>query len=263
MTQISVIIVSYNTKTLPSADERTMLKNKYPEVLVVENNENIGFGRANNEAAKVAKGEYLLLLNSDTLLMNDALYHFFEEVKDVDNTFGCMGAFLYGEDRELCHSYGVFPSIGKEIIHLFYPIYKHFRKNTNTFVKDVEYEVDYVTGAALFIKRSLFHEYKGFDSDFFMYFEETDLQYRLRNAGFKVFISNKPKIIHLEGQSNNCSNNKRIMFDKSLLLYLKKNNNSCKFFLYKFLKFFIFIFSCSFNQYKFTENWEYLKKVIL
>lgn len=241
---VSIIIVNYNTCQLTleclrsiynntkkvdfevivvdnaSTDSSVVvIKKVFPQVKVIENSENLGFGRANNLGVKYAKGDFLFLLNSDTILINNAVYEFWTYWKHCkDSNIGCLGSFLLSQDEVITHSYGYFPTFVRILIH------KLFRKNKteNILISDRK-EVDYVTGADLFISYDNFLKAGMFSPLFFMYYEETWLQTQLKRMNMRRIIISSPKIIHLEGCSykEKLANRKRIQIDISLLTYWK------------------------------------------
>ncbi len=257
---VSIIIVSYNTKNLLNncinsiikntyninyeiivVDNNSrdgsvdMVKNQFNQVKVIENFENYGFAKANNIGIKEAKGKYLFFLNSDAILLNNAIKYFYDwmENNNLDNSIGAIGSYLLNTKREIIHSYGNFPN--------FLNILKNeFINSQNNFeLKIEEKEVDYITGADLFIPRKVIDEIGFFDENFFLYYEETDLQKRMKDRGFKRILITEPKIIHLEGKSLKFSISKRIIFDKSKFIYLKKYNNKISYFFFKHIYLFI------------------------
>lgn len=264
---VSIIIVSYNTKELirqclesvyqhstdlsfevivvdnASTDgSQIMIKKTFCQVKLIESHENLGFGKANNLGAKVAEGKYLFLLNSDTILLNNAiayLYQFFES--NLILGIGAIGSLLLDSNLKPIHSSGKFPSITNSLIvtFLYYfdrSIYiKNRGKEQSAFVKGY-FEVDYVTGADLFISNELFKKVGGFDPEFFLYYEETDLQMRIKKLGLKSLIIDSAKIVHFEGGSNKNpipSLKSRLISTKSMLLYFKKNKNVLKYFIFR------------------------------
>ena len=235
---VSIIIVNYNTKELTrnclkSVFEQTkdisfevivsdngsndgsieMIKSEFPQVVLIENNANLGFGAANNRGLKMAKGKYIFYLNSDTVLLNNAVRIFFDywENSPEKEKIGALGCVLQDEDGSLIHSGGDFPkykSICKErfseLVHscakyLFLKLhleklYPAARKKIRG-EQVISGEVDYVTGADLFMLNDRFAE---FDERFVLYYEETDLQKNLHNqTGKKSILIDEPKIIHL------------------------------------------------------------------
>lgn len=267
---VSVIIVNYNTKDLTvncikSVIDHTfdimyeiivsdngsrdgsveMIKKEFPNVVVIENNDNLGFGRANNVGLKSAKGKYVFYLNSDTTLENNAIkyfYDFWENNNDL--SIGALGCQLIDEKRNFIHSGANFPtykSITEENIKIFnrhkkYSIIKKFhffwilelysklKKETNMVMEEEQFiAVDYVTGADLFM---LNNNDALYDEDFFLYYEETDMQKRLSNKGKKSYIIKGPSIIHYVNK--NSKNRKITSFSVihsqlSALLYVKKH----------------------------------------
>ena len=267
--QISVIIVNYNTEQLTldclkSIYEHTIevdfeiiivdnassdnsveaIKASYPLVKVIESNKNLGFGRANNLGAKYAQGEYLFLLNSDTLLIENTLSVLYTFMKDRESeNIGACGVSLLNGQQQKTISAGHFPSLLQEFSDIgFRHLYKNYYNNNLSLAfsipkdEDVK-EVDYICGADIFIKE-LFNELKGFDEDYFMYFEETDLFFRLKSKGYSSVILTNHHLIHLEGGSTvqketKWSLKKYQMLMNSKILYYKKHKSFFALFLMK------------------------------
>lgn len=217
---ISIIIINYNTEELleeciASIKEKTIganyeiivvdnnsadgslnsLISSYPDIIFKLEEKNYGFGVANNIGATIAKGKYLFFLNPDTLLVNDAisvLYRYME----ANNNVAICGGNLYKGDMKPASSYHVMDFLlfeYKIIFNIHRPIGFNY---TNT-----PKEVDVIVGADLFIRSSLFTENKGFDSDFFMYFEEVELCNRIQKKGYKIVSVPEAKIVHFHGGS--------------------------------------------------------------
>lgn len=252
--QVSIIIVSYNTKDLTlnciksiyqhtkniefeiivvdnaSSDGSIQaIEEQFPQVILIEAGDNIGFGRANNLGAKSATGEFLFLLNSDTLLIENSL----KKLMDCFLTYsqkekiGVLGAILIDENSNVINTAGHFPRVWKFIANytgLLVGI--NFENSTYKLIsfQDSITEVDMISGADMFLTRETFNIVKGFDEKFFLYYEETDLQKRLHLNGYKNFITNTTKIIHLEGGSSRMNNWKRIIIQESQNYYFRKND---------------------------------------
>ena len=269
---VSIIIVNYNTKNLladclNSIYEQTkdisfevivsdngskdgsieMLKADFPQVILIENNANLGFGAANNRGLAIAKGKYIFYLNSDTILLNNAVKIFFDywEENGEKENIGALGANLLNRNNEIIHSYGSFMKYGIELKNSLkalratsiYTILSIFSKRfppldiqddrTQKYVGDV----DYITGADLFLKND---ELALFDEHYFMYCEETDLQLKMAKAEKKRILIDKPQIIHLSGGGNKKLSDKvrslasfsSINFNISRIYYFKKNGSS-------------------------------------
>ena len=241
---VSIIIVNYNTKALTkqclqSVYKKThdidyeiivvdnasidgsqeMLRSEFPNVKLIENTENLGFGRANNLGAKSAKGKYLFLLNSDTILLNNAV-KILADFMDNHSKCGICGGNLFDVDRNPTLSYRSLPSIWQELkILLNLPI-EQYNKSYNPKT------VGYITGADLMIRYDLFNQLNGFDVDFFMYYEETELTYRTKKMGYSTYSVPQAEIIHLEGQSEKSQKQIFEMNCESKKLYLKKTHSA-------------------------------------
>lgn len=229
---VSIIIVSYNTKNLlsdciRSVMEKTegvdyeiivvdndsadgtmaMLEEEFPEVKAIASGSNLGFGRANNIGMQAAAGKYLFLLNSDTLLNNNAVKIFFDKAEDLKSggrKIGTLGSILRAPSGKTCHSYGYFLTPGRELKEVMAKYLRWMKDPENTEPKEIldTKAVDYVTGADMFVPKKVFEETGGFDPDFFMYCEEVDWQKRMAELGFERLIINGPEIAHLEGGSD-------------------------------------------------------------
>jgi GT2 family glycosyltransferase len=208
----------------------------YPDIKFFQNKENVGFARANNLGANIATGKYILFLNPDTILLNNALKYFYDffESQDKEKNIGALGCYLLNSDLTLANSYFKFPTIlsnfKSELNIILKKLFKsNFIKNTRINYKGSvrTLEVDYVIGAALMIKREIFIKINGFDNDFFLYFEETDIQKRLKLIGFNNYVITGPKIIHFGGQSSikDYSYLKyKINYFKSNFIYFRKHH---------------------------------------
>ena len=264
---VSIIIVNYNTCTLTrnclkSVFEQTkdidfevivsdngskdgsieMIKTEFPQVILVENNANLGFGAANNRGLKIAKGKYIFYLNSDTVLLNNAVKYFYNywENSPEKDIIGALGGNLLDEQNNVIHSFDKFLHPWEEIwlfikkmlsirVKLFCDLlkinYQKFRKEKIKYFEQ-KGEVDFIIGADLFVKNN---ESAFYDERYFLYYEETDLQYHLMKKGLKRIIISEPKTIHLCGQSGESSNKEnyvsfgKIQFDLSRIKFIKYN----------------------------------------
>jgi GT2 family glycosyltransferase len=232
MIDVSIVIVNYNTKDLviqclqsifentidlsfevivvdnASVDgSSTEIKEKYPEVKLYCSEINLGFGKANNLGAKLAAGTFLFLLNSDTLLIENSIKILKEFYENSNNSqIGVVGCKLLDKNKKPHISYGNFPSFFQEFFELgLNKIFKKFysEKLSPTIIDNgVENKfVDYIIGADMFFKKSIFEEIGGFDEDFFLYYEETEICYRLNKLGYKIVWNPDTSIIHYLGSS--------------------------------------------------------------
>jgi GT2 family glycosyltransferase len=206
------IIVSDNGSTDGSVK---MIKDNYPKVKIIEIGKNTGFGAANNRGLEIAEGKYVFYLNSDTIFLNNALkyfYHYFEVFNEAGD-LGALGCNLIDTDMNITFSGESFPSFSGSLKKFFLLFLKlslksllrilHINYGTLRPARIVEKkiigETGYISGADLFMLKD---EASKFDERFFLYYEETDLQYRLYESGKKRVLIEGPLIQHLTGGSN-------------------------------------------------------------
>lgn len=251
---VSIIIVNYNTITLLINAIESILKrseNFSFEIIVVDNNstdhskqillerygnaviyialsENIGFGRANNEGLKIAKGRNILFLNPDTELQNNAvkiLSDYLDEHPDV----GAVGGNLFSGDGAPTLSFSrVLPSIWSEFSELWLkniPLKILYGRNFSFNYLHCPLRVGYVSGADMMVSMKVLTEVGFFDPEFFMYFEETELSYRISRKKYKIMNIPNARIIHLEGKSFKIKEKRVYQLIKGRFIYYKKTSN--------------------------------------
>jgi GT2 family glycosyltransferase len=254
---VSIIYVNYNTYNLLTNSIQSVIELTVDisyEILIVDNNSqleeklklqqfctshkitliesdtNLGFGKANNLAAKQAKGKYLFFLNPDTYLINNAIKELY--LFSINNNITTCGANLFSKEEKPIHSYWMkMPSISFELSALFSDIplkIKHHNSHEHNYTNQPK-EVAFITGATLMIQHSLFKNIGGFDPDYFMYFEETDLQLRIKHTGNKIYNLPTAKIIHLESQSLKSRVQKLKLFFTSRKIFYSKNCTKTEF----------------------------------
>jgi len=207
------------------------VKQEYPEVVIVANRENRGFAAANNQALAVSHGRYVLLLNPDTIVHPDSLdklIAFMDNNPDV----GVCGPKLLNDDGSIQASARRFPTF-RAVLHchtafrlvgLFKPQYRKWRMKDFDF--DRQTEVDQLIGAAMMVRRSVIDEVGGMDERFFMYYEEVDLCYRIKQAGWGVVFLPDAVITHLSGRSaKQIRLKRRLMMLKSMMAFFRKHRN--------------------------------------
>ena len=237
-----------------------IIQDQYPDVIVIQSSVNLGFGRANNLGVQYAQGEYLFLLNSDTILKNDPFSYFLSYLQEHrDEKIGVLGAFLISSNGEYSKSGGRFYTIKKYLklaLKSYCPIFKSVEVDIDKNIL----EVDYVIGADMFLKKKIFEELKGFDDRIFMYFEDVELCKRIHDKGYSSFLLKGPEIIHLVSASST-SQFSRIYNTASLIYCLKKTYVGWKVFFFQ-LFYFILKFPILFIDYKKrSDNWTYLKTI--
>ena len=189
------IFVVDNASSDGSAD---MVREQFPSVRLIENTENVGFARANNQALREAKGAQLLLLNPDTVVTEGALDRL-QHVLVGRLEVGIVGAQLLNADGSHQMSYSVFPSLWAElplVNRLLNPVRATLAIRTSVGSLVVQ-SVDWVSGACLMIKREVYEVIGGLDESFWLYTEETDWCYRARAAGWDVLTVPQAQVYHL------------------------------------------------------------------
>lgn len=236
---LSIIIVSFNTKDVTRACLDSILKNtkgiKYEIIVVdnassdgsalavrklqakgvkvIENRKNLGFAAANNQGIKIAKGNYLLFLNSDTLLKDNLLVEMIAWM-DANPKVGLASSALKNKDGSLQGTGGYFPSLLRvfswmtiedipfvdKIIKPFHPLHSKSVFKNEQFYK-TKHELDWLTGAFLLVREKVVQDIGGWDEKYFMYVEDTDFCFRAKRAGWGVFYNPQWSITHLGGAS--------------------------------------------------------------
>jgi hypothetical protein len=268
---LSIIIVSFNTKELlkeclieckkqivgikseiivvdnDSKDGSfEMLKKEFPEVISIQSGGNIGFAAANNLGYKIAKGEYILLLNSDAFIKENGLKKALEKIKN-NKEIAVLGAKLIGKKGEWQPSARTFPSIKNDFFILSGLSFKF--KNSKIFgkpdmtYKDQNQEIycDWIPGAFALIRKEALED-KIFDERFFMYFEEVDMCLNLKRKGWKVLYYPEVEVVHLGGASTSVFSSKLVSRSgmqmtlwrlQSQYLFYRKNYGFIKAFISK------------------------------
>lgn len=293
---VSILIVNYNTSELlvdcidsimsstksieyeiivvdnASKDNSVSnIKNRFPDVKVISLNENIGFGKANNIGAETAIGEFLFLVNSDMIFTENSVrkMHDFFIKNEIELSLGVLGCKLLDVDRNINNSGGGFPWVKNDLLELYDVVRLRFLKikkpgrDHYNFNKEY-FKIDYVIGADMFLRRNLFFKAGCFDKNYFMYYEEADLQMQITKLGYKNYVMTGTCIVHLEGASsklvnNKASNFKRLSVSTSRNYYFKKNDSSN----YKYhimIDSLLNLTRLFHSDYTFKENWEFVSK---
>jgi len=246
--KISIVIVTYNSaETISSClesvfkyrnlvDEFIVVDNasrdktvekvkKFNSVKLIENKKNLGFAAANNIGIKQSKSPYVFLLNPDAIVIK-GLDLLIEQI-ERDNKIGIIGPKLVNADGSLQKEMTYFPGLFNQILillrlhrlpwigSLVYPNYDYNKPQ----------EADHLMGSALLIRREVFEKVGLFDENFFVWFEETDLEKRAKAAGFKIVYYPKTVVSHKVGESTSQLNffKRQTIWNQSLLYYFKKN----------------------------------------
>ncbi|QIB27576.1 glycosyltransferase family 2 protein [Caloranaerobacter azorensis] len=252
---LSIIIVNYNTRELTrqtlqsiykynhnldfevivvdnnsSDDSINMIKDEFPQVILIQNKENLGFSKANNIGINKSKGKYILLLNSDTIIQRDTLeimVDFMETNKEV-GAAGCKVVLPDGNLDKACKR--SFPTPRNAFYNALkldklFPHNKRFGEYNLTYLNEDEmHEVDSLVGAFMMVRREVIEEVGLLDENFFMYGEDIDWCYRIKKSGWKIVYYPKTKIIHYKGGSSKKKNPKIIYeFYRAMYLFFEKH----------------------------------------
>ncbi len=205
-------------------------ENKFPQVKFIWNKTNCGFAKANNQALKMANGEYILFLNPDTIVPEDCFEKCISFIKTKNNDCALGIKMIDGKGRFLKESKRAFPSPVTSFFKLSglskkFPNSKIFSKyHLGHLDENENHEVNVLAGAFMMIPKKILDITGGFDEDFFMYGEDIDLSYRIQNAGFKNYYFADSTIIHFKGESTRKGSlNYVIVFYKAMSIFVKKH----------------------------------------
>lgn len=259
MIKLSIIIVNYNvqyfleqciyavlkaTENIPSeifvVDNNStdgsveMVKKQFSDkVILIANKENVGFSKANNQAIKVAKGEYVLLLNPDTVVEEDTFTKCIEFMDEHPDAGGLGVKMIDGKGVFLPESKRGLPTPLVAFYKIFglstlFPKSKRFGKYHLGYLNDDEiHEIEILSGAYMWLRKKVLDEIGYLDETFFMYGEDIDLSYRVTQAGYKNYYFPKARIIHYKGESTKKSSiNYVFVFYNAMIIFAKKHFSS-------------------------------------
>lgn len=198
-----IIVVDNNSQD----DSEAMMRKLFPEVQYIQNQTNLGFPQGNNIGVSKAKGEYICILNPDTVVAEDTFEEIFKFVEN-QNDIGILGCELIdGKGGFLPESKRGIPTVWRSVSKIF-GIYKLFPKSkmfngyyATHLSRNQRGKVEILVGAFMFMKKELYEELGGFDEQFFMYVEDTDLSYRSLKQGKANYYFPDTTIIHYKGES--------------------------------------------------------------
>ncbi len=249
MNDISIVIVNWNTKHFLIqcleylVQIRSYIKNEvfivdngstngslesvkifFPEIRFIQNLKNLGFAKAVNQGLRLSEGKYVLLLNPDTVIKEEALIKlktFMDNHPDV----GIAGAQLINEDGSKQNSIANFPSLVTELLNkrlLRWLLPERFPGKERQYHEPIE--VDSIIGACMMVRREAIEQVGLMDEDYFLFFEETDLCYRMKRAGWKIYHVPQAQIIHFQGKSAEKEKERaKVEYYRSRYIFFKKN----------------------------------------
>ena len=207
-----------------------MLKENFSSVVLIENKENVGFSKANNQAIKRANSPYVLLLNPDTVIEEDTFDKCIDFMNSNTDCGGLGLRMLDGKGNFLPESKRGFPSPSVAFYKIFglsylFPKSQKFGRYHLGFLSEFEVnEVDVLSGAFMLLRKVTLEKVGLLDEQFFMYGEDIDLSYRIKLGGYKNYYFPETKIIHYKGESTKKSSvNYVFVFYKAMILFAKKH----------------------------------------
>jgi GT2 family glycosyltransferase len=234
------MIERYDVETLVIDNASTdssaaMVRERFPWVRLIENVENVGFGQANNRAIVQSKGRYTLLLNSDTIVPNGAISRLLQVAEEHPDV-GAVGCMLRNLDGTFQASYNDFPTLTGEWLsalglarRLLSPQYPSHSEADSRKPR----LVDWIPGSAMLLRTAPLKQICGFDERYSMYSEETDLCWRLHQAGWKVLYTPEIQIFHLGGGSASRASARQVrMLYKSKKLFFERSQGAMVALLY-------------------------------
>jgi len=252
MIDLSVIIVNWNTRDLlvrcldsiaqaaqgmkaevfvvdngSSDGSGRTVREKFSEVILIENKANLGFAGANNQALRQSKGNYLLLLNPDTQVKGGAIQELIS-LMDAHLDAGITGMQLLNSDGSKQNSIANFPSLATELLNkslLRWLFPEKFPGKGNDYPEPIE--VDSVIGACMMVRREALDQVGLLDEDYFLFLEETDWCYRMKRAGWKIYHVPQAEVYHFQGKSAEKEKKRaRVEYFRSRYHFFKKNKGN-------------------------------------
>lgn len=201
------------------------------EITLITNEQNLGFAKANNQGAAIAKGEYLVFLNTDTIINDDFISPCIDLLIKNEYLGATSPLLLDANTQPQKAGYGIFPNIIRLITQ------KTKRDPILDFING-HATVDWISGCAFIIKRSTFYIINGWDPNFFIYYEDIDICKNLKRNSYKVAVCGHSKIIHLGGKSLDSQTEKSDFFYKSQDYYFNKWHGRTSLYIIKGFRFF-------------------------
>lgn len=225
-------------------DSVSYMRDHFPDVKIIENDQNLGFTRANNQGIEISSGKYVVLLNNDTEVKNEAFSNAFDYM-EANPDVGICGYKLLNRDGSIQYSCRSFPRFETALFNRYSLLTRLFPNNpisrnylSSDFTHDRVMEFDWVSGAAMMIRRSLYEDSFFLDEDFFMYSEDVDICYRAWEKGSKVVFFPDSVIVHYIGHTTKKHKKLRIPTlwyrHQSMYIFYKKHY-SRHFFLLDFM----------------------------
>jgi len=260
MTDVSIIVVAWNVRKLlydclKSVYDQTegvdfeviyvdnasedgsvdMVKSEFPQVKIIENSQNEGFIKANNQAIQIAQGRYVLLLNSDTIVLDNAIEKIVK-FADAHPEAGVVGCKVLNPDKTLQRNCFMYPSVLNMFLSATY-LYKIFpksrffgRERMTWWDFDYASEVETICGSCSLVQKKAIEQVGLMDEAYFVYGDDPDWCYRFKKNGWKIMFTPGAQIIHYGGQTTRqMAKEFRLQLSGSQLIFMKLHRNKLAF----------------------------------
>src|SRR5262245_29255542 len=246
MPDLSIVIVNWNTSALlvdcltslrdsplwpeldvivvdnaSTDDSRQRVREHFAEVRLIENRDNVGFARANNQALRVARGRYQMLLNSDTRVPPETLPGLVAFMDAHPEAGACGPRLVLPDGTPQAYAFGGDPTLGYLLARGFHRL--AFDRPLHDWAAPETAAVDWVSGACLLARREAIEQVGDLDENIFMYFEDNDWCLRIRQAGWKIYEYPAVRVIHLGGQSLKRNPAAQSAYGTSLRYFFRKH----------------------------------------
>lgn len=197
-----------------------MLAEKYPEVKIIQNDSNLGLGKASNQGIEATNGKYVLLLNNDTIV-NGASFDTMVDFLEANPRVGAVGGKVFNPDGSIQSCYNHFSTFWEEFL-IATRLGEMFRPGYPAVMQGDEIKaVDWITSACLMVRRAALDEVGLLDENYFIYGDEADLQYRIKKAGWEIYFLPDATIIHYGGRSMTRWPRRKLVYRGKVLFYKK------------------------------------------
>ena len=198
-----------------------MLRSRFPQVRIVQNDRNLGLGHASNQGIEASRAPYVLLLNNDTVVNGESLDRLIDCMAATSDA-GAVGGTLLNGDGSFQAAFGNFPTLAEEFLiatrlgEMLWEGYPSHRTG------EAARKVDWLSSACLLVRRAALSQVGLLDEEYFIYGDETDLQYRLIKGGWSVYYLPQATTIHFGGRSLDRWRRRRMVY-RGKMLFFKKN----------------------------------------
>jgi len=222
-----VIVVDNNSKD----GSVEAIENNFPQIKLIKNKTNYGFAKANNQGISKARGKYILLLNSDTYLFDNSLKKLVKVANKIKK-FGMIAPLILNQDKTIQQSVGFFPNLPQIFLWMsfiddlpFGKYLKPYHMDHDSFYKSRQ-EIDWITGAAIFIAKDTINKEGKLDEGIFMYGEDVEWCYRIKQSGKKNYLIPDSKLVHIGRGSSKTDSTNAILGEYRGIIYFYKKHKS-------------------------------------